>query len=121
MNRRSVALPLATALALAALAACSKDERQAIVVQKDRISVFNLTDAAWTDVDVWLNDHYRVQAAGLVPGQRLDIPIGVFIAGYGQRFDNRRQAPFGVEVDARRADGRPVRITWGRGRRGRQP
>jgi hypothetical protein len=53
----------------------------------------------------------------LLPGQRLDVPIGVFIAGWGQRFDPRKQSPFGVEVDAKGSDGKPVRLTWGKGRR----
>jgi hypothetical protein len=41
----------------------------------------------------------------------------VFIAGFGQRFDAKKQVPFGVEVDARGADGKPVRLIWGKGRR----
>jgi hypothetical protein len=97
--------------------ACSADQPRPIVVASDRISVVNMTGATWADVDVWLNDHYRAQAPQLLPGQRLDVQIGVFIAGWGQRFDRKKQAPFGVEVTAKGSDGRPVRLTWGKGRR----
>ena len=102
---------------LVAIAACSSDDRRPITVGQTRITVVNMTDTAWSDVDVWLNDHYRVQARALEPGQRLEIPIGVFIAGFGQRFDAKKQIPFGVEVDASGADGKPVRLIWGKGRR----
>lgn len=101
----------------AGLAACSDDEPQPIQVAPDRISVVNMTGDRWTGVEVWLNDHYRAQAPELLPGQRLDIPIDVFIAGFGQRFDRRKQAPFGVEVDAQGTGGAPVRLVWGKGRR----
>src|SRR5512135_500677 len=89
---------------------CSDVEKQSIVVASDRITVVNLSKQAWTDVDVWLNDYYRAQAPELLPGQRLDVPIGVFVAGFGQRLDPKKQSPFGVEVSARGADGKPVRL-----------
>jgi hypothetical protein len=108
---------LLTGLLLLACCGACQDDRQPIVVTNDKVTVTNLSDAAWTDVEVWLNDHYRVQAPALAPGQRLDVPIRVFIAGFGQRFDPKRQAPFGVEVDARDPQGKPVRLIWRQGRR----
>ncbi len=102
---------------VAGLAACSGEEPQPIVVRSDRISVINMTNVTWTGVDVWLNDHYRAQAQTLLPGQRLDVPIDVFIAGWAQRFDPKKQFPFGIEVTANGSDGKPVRLTWGKGRR----
>ena len=114
---RAAAAFLVIALVVVSLAGCSEEEKHPIVVTADRISVTNMTTATWTDVDVWLNDHYRAQARELLPGQRMDVPIGVFIAGFGQRFDVKKQAPAGIEVTARGSDGKPVRLTWGRGRR----
>ncbi len=99
------------------LVACSSEEPQPIVVRSDRISVMNMTGTTWTGVEVWLNDHYRVQAQTLLPEQRLDMPLDVFVAGFGQRFDPKKQSPFGVEVTAKGSDGKPVRLTWGKGRR----
>jgi hypothetical protein len=97
--------------------ACKGDERNPIQVGPERITVINLTDTAWREVEVWLNDHYRVQARELAAGQRLEVPIGVFVAGFGQRFDPKKQIPSGVEVDATGTDGRPVKLVWGKGRR----
>jgi hypothetical protein len=102
---------------LIVVAACKGDERREITVASDRITVVNMTDTAWSDVDVWLNDHYRAQARELAVGQRLEVPIDVFIAGFGQRFDKKKQIPFRVEVDATGANGKPVRVIWGKGRR----
>jgi hypothetical protein len=112
---------LASAILLAGLllgvSACTSEEPRPIRVATDRITVINLTDTAWRDVEVWLNDHYRVQARELAAGQRLDVPLTVFIAGFGQRFDPKKQIPFGIEVDAMGADGKPVKVVWGKGRR----
>jgi hypothetical protein len=102
---------------LVVVVGCKSDERRPITVASGRVTVTNMTATGWTDVEVWLNDHYRVQVRELTAGQRLDVPIGVFIAGFGQRFDAKKQVPFGVEVDARGADGKPVRLIWGKGRR----
>ncbi|MBI2835844.1 MAG: hypothetical protein HYX76_15605 [Acidobacteria bacterium] len=55
-------------------------------------------------------------APALAAEGRLDVPLGAFVAGFGQRFDPRRQKVTGVEVTAESASG-PVRLTWGAGRR----
>lgn len=104
-------------LLLAVLAGCSEEEKNPIIVQADRVTVINMTTAKWSGVEVWLNDHYRMQAEDLLPGQRLDLPIRTFIAGSAQYFDPKKQAPFGIEVTARGDDGKPVRLIWGKGRR----
>ena len=97
--------------------ACNKEEPNPVRVGTDRVTVINLTGTAWLNVDVWLNDHYRVQQRDVAPGQRLEIPLGVFVAAYGQKFDPKKQIPSGIEVDAVAADGKPVKIVWGKGRR----
>jgi hypothetical protein len=97
--------------------ACSDVQRQSIIVESGRISVVNVSDDPWTDVDVWLNDHYRMQARALAPGQRLVMPTRAFVAGFGQLFDPAKQSPYGIEVTAMGGDGKPVRLTWGERRR----
>ncbi len=107
------------ALAIAAAlgtGACQRP-RPAILVESFQVQVENQTGEKWTGVEVWLNDHYRVTARELEAGGRLVVPLDVFVAGFGQRFDRRRQAPFGIEVTARTASGREILIDWGKGRR----
>ena len=102
---------------LAGVQACNTERPNPVRVGTDRVTVINLTGTAWRDVNVWLNDHYRGQARELAPGQRLEIPLGVFVAAFGQRFDPKKQIPSGIEVAAIAADGKPIKIVWGRGRR----
>lgn len=96
---------------------CASDQRQAIKVEEGRVVVTNLTGSPWSDVTLWLNDYYRAQAPALAPNQRLDVPLDVFVAGWGQRFDRSRQSPAGIELTARGPDGRTMTLTWGTGRR----
>jgi hypothetical protein len=96
---------------------CRVDERQPILVSEGRVVVTNLTGTAWSNVDIWLNDYYRAQARSLAPEQRLEVPLNVFVAGFGQRFDPARQQPEGLELTARGARGEPITLRWGRGRR----
>jgi hypothetical protein len=103
------------AVAIAALASC-RATRDPIVVQHSTITVENQTRAEWTALEIWVNDHYRAMAPSLAAGGRLDVPLSVFVAGFGQRFDRNRQPVHGVEVTAKSAAG-DVRLIWGKGRR----
>lgn len=104
-------------LAALAAGACRTEPSPPIVVGDRRVSVHNRTSAAWTNLEIWVNDHYRATAGRLEPGGRLEVPLDAFVAGFGQRFDVRRQAVYGIEVTARDAAGRDVRLVWGKGRR----
>lgn len=100
-----------------ACAAACRPPLEPIVVQAGRIVVTNTSDESWRDVEVWLNDHYRVTTATLEPHGVLDAPLANFVAGFGQRFDVARQPVRGIEVTARTAGGVEVRHVWGEGRR----
>jgi hypothetical protein len=95
---------------------CRRDQREAIRVGEGRVVVTNLTGTRWTSVDVWLNQYYRAQTEALAPDQRLEVPLTVFVDGYGQRFKPHLQQAAGVEVTARGANGERIRLTWGNGR-----
>ena len=78
--------------------------------------VENQTNHEWTDVEIWVNDHYRVTRPRIDAGERFQAPLEAFVAGFGQRFDTARQSVRGVEVTAKSSDG-DVRLVWGEGRR----
>ncbi len=107
---------LVAALLLAA-AGCRSEAPEPIHVDRNQMTVDNRTSSDWTDVEIWVNDHYRVQAPRIEASQRLTVPMDAFVAGFGQRFDVKRQVVQGVELTARGSDGQPVRLVWGRGRR----
>jgi hypothetical protein len=103
-------------MALAA-AACRKPPAEPITFEGRAIVVANLTTEEWQNVEVWLNDHYRVTRSRMLPGERFSIPFSAFVAGFGQRFDAAAQPIRGVEVNALSPAGKPVRVVWGAGRR----
>jgi hypothetical protein len=88
-----------------------------IQVRANDVVVQNQTPLAWSNIEVWVNDHYRGVVASLSPGQVLNVPLDNLVAAYGQRFDVHRQAVYGVLVTARASDGSAVRFTWGKVRR----
>jgi hypothetical protein len=94
---------------------CQPDYRVPILVGEGRVVVTNMTGNAWSDVDVWLNDYYRAQVERLQPDQRLEVPLNVFVSGYGQRFQPHRQQVKSVEVKARGASGERITLSWGAG------
>lgn len=101
---------------IAAMTGACKEPPEPIQVHHRDLIVLNHTRQEWHDVEIWLNDHYRVIVRSMPPGQRMRVPYDTFVAGGGQRFDPAKQAPHGVEVTARTADGNDVVLVWGKGR-----
>lgn len=97
--------------------ACSEPERRPIRIEGRLLTVENLTGEAWENVEIWLNDHYRVTKPQMPAGERFGVPLDAFVAGFGQRFNPARQVVQGLEVTATTSGGKPVRIVWGEGRR----
>ena len=114
--QRDRAALLAAFVAACVLLGCQQ-QPEPVRVQANLLTVQNQTSQDWHGVEIWLNDHYRVTRSELLGGQRLDVPLDAFVAGFGQRFNNRLQAVTGIEVTARAPDGSAVRLVWGRGRR----
>jgi hypothetical protein len=102
---------------LAWVAGCGTPPAPPIAVSGGTLVVENQTGAEWQNVEVWLNDHYRVTKSVMPAGERFVIPLRAFVAGFGQRFDPVRQAVQGVEVTASTTDGAPVKLVLGKGRR----
>ncbi len=103
---------------LALLAAtCSTDRPADIVLEGQTLTVVNHSAEAWDNVEIWLNDHYRVTRSRMAPGERFGVPLDTFVEGFGRRFSPGRQVVQGVEVSATSASGQAVRLVWGEGRR----
>jgi menaquinone-dependent protoporphyrinogen IX oxidase len=97
--------------------ACSKETQPPLKVDGGLVTLDNRTSSDWTTVEIWVNDHYRVVVPTVLAGQRFTTRLDNFVAGFGQRFDNRHQSVFGIEVTAKSANGDAVKLTWGKGRR----
>jgi hypothetical protein len=99
-------------------AACHREiPPRPITVADNVVTVANATSEEWRGVEVWLNYHYRVTTPSMPAGQRLGIPLNVFVAGFGQRFDVRRQVVQTVQVKAKTPSGEPVDLMFGTGPR----
>jgi hypothetical protein len=103
-------------LVIAALAVCATacgGEKPGPVVVEDRVvRVHNESREQWTDVRIWLNDHYVAGTNVLEPDARLTVQQRDFVAGLGQKFDPSRQSPYGVLVTAKSPSG-DVKLVWG--------
>jgi hypothetical protein len=104
-------------VAMVLVAACSGEPPPAITVTAQAITVANQSQDVWENVEVWLNDHYRVTRSRMPPGERFSVPLSSFVAGFGQRFSPARQVVKGIEVTAKTGTGQPVTLVWGEGRR----
>jgi len=119
-GHRLAAAAGALVLAAAALfpgASCRDEPPEPITFVERAIVVQNLTADEWQNVEIWLNNHYRVTKSRMPPGERFSVPFSAFVAGFGQRFDAARQPIRGVEVNAAGPGGSKVRLVWGEGRR----
>ena len=117
-GRRLACRAVGCAAAIALFAAgCRTPPPEPITFVERAVVVANLTPDEWRNVEVWLNDHYRVTKSRMPPGERFNIPFSAFVAGFGQRFEAARQPIRGVEVTATAPGGRAVKLVWGRGRR----
>jgi hypothetical protein len=99
-----------------ALQACAS-QPPAITVEARAMTVQNQSREPWENVEIWLNDHYRVTRSRMPAGERFGVPLDAFVAGFGQRFVPGRQVVKGIEVTATTATGQAVRLVWGEGRR----
>ncbi|MCX6539506.1 MAG: hypothetical protein NT151_11335 [Acidobacteria bacterium] len=102
---------------VAGFASCYKEQPRPIIVANNVVTVQNLSSEEWRGVEVWLNYHYRVTKPSMPPGERLGIPLDVFVAGFGQRFDVRRQVVQTIQVKAKTTSGAPVDLMFGSGPR----
>lgn len=76
------------------------------------IKIENQTEQRWSDVRVYLNDHFVAGTPVLEPGGRFHVQQRDFVTAFGQRFDPTRQGPYGVLVTAG-TDGEDIQLVWG--------
>jgi hypothetical protein len=115
LARRTV-LGCAIVAALVLVAACTQPP-PAFRLDGSRLQIQNQTDRTWVDVEIWLNDHYRVQIRSLASRQIAVVPLDVFVAGYGQRFNPKKQVVYGIEVSVRNGAAREAVLVWGKGKK----
>jgi hypothetical protein len=93
------------ALWLAGCSAGSKPPQDPFQLEANRLTVDNQTSDRWSDVEIWLNNYYRVTVPFIAAGGRFQVPLNSFVAGYGQRFDFKRAQITDLRLTAKRSDG----------------
>jgi len=103
---------LIVALAIAATAAgCStKRPEEPLKLEGNLLTVDNRSSKEWTAVEIWLNTHYRVTTNSIPAGGRFQVPLDAFVAGFGQRFNFKRQQIVDLRLAAKLPDGTPLEL-----------
>jgi hypothetical protein len=81
-------------------------------LQLDRgiLTVDNRTPDDWKDVEIWINQYFRITVPSIAAGSRFQAPLNAFVSGYAQRFDVRHAIIKDLRLTAKHADGAPVVI-----------
>jgi hypothetical protein len=108
MPRALAVLSLAVASMLAA--ACYKPPPEPLQLEGNLLTVSNQTKTEWTHVEIWINQNYRMVTPSIPPGSRFQATLDTFVAGFGQRFDMRRQQIKDVKLVAKLPDGKPLEL-----------
>jgi hypothetical protein len=81
-------------------------------LQLDRgiLTVDNRSSDDWKDVEIWINQYYRVAVPKIAAGSRFQVPLDAFVSGYAQRFDVHHAVVKDLRLTAKQPDGKPISI-----------
>jgi len=104
------ALIVAVAIASAAAGCSTKRPEEPLKLEGNLLTVDNRSSKEWTAVEIWLNTHYRVTTNSIPAGGRFQVPLDAFVAGFGQRFNFKRQQIVDLRLAAKLPDGTPLEL-----------
>jgi len=102
----------AVALTLLVAGCSGPPEPRPLQLDGNRLTVNNRTATDWTGVEIWLNQHYRVTVPTIAAGSQFTVTLDAFVAGFGQRFNVKRQQLTDLRLAAKQPDGTPVEIRY---------
>ena len=91
-------------------AGCYKPPPEVLTLKGNLLTVDNRTRSDWTNVEVWLNTYYRITTKSIPAGGRVQAPLDMFVAGFGQRFNFNRMQVRALRLTAKLPDGRPLEV-----------
>ena len=107
--RARAAVAIAIVAALLTLAACGNQPTiEPFVLEGKRLTVNNLSNATWKDVEININRQYRVLVPEIAAGQRFDVTLDAFLDVYGNHFYYQKQQIRDVHLTAKVPGGAPV-------------
>src|SRR4029077_20982779 len=79
-------------------------------LDRNTLTVDNRTSDDWKDVEIWINQYFRVTVPTIAAGSRFQVPLNAFVSGWAQRFDARRLPIKDLRLTAKHPDGEPVAL-----------
>ena len=104
------ALVVAAALAAAVGVGCSKPPVDPLQLDRGILTVSNTTPDTWTNVEIWVNQQFRVTVPSIAANSRFQVPLGSFVEGFGRRFDFSRMQIRDLRLVAKTNGGAPVEL-----------
>ena len=105
-------LVVAIVCAAVGAAACVERTRPALNLDGTRLTIYNDTDETWSNVEVILNQHFRIQPKDIEPDGIVQAPLDIFVAGYGQRFNFKTMQITDLRLKAKRPNGEPIELRY---------
>src|SRR5262245_45995591 len=97
---------LAVLVVASACASCYQPLPEPMTLKGGTLTVDNRNKQNWTNVEVFLNTHYRMQFRDIPAGGRMQSPLNFFVAGFGQHFDFNKQQVRDLRMTAKLPDGK---------------
>jgi hypothetical protein len=104
------ALVAVLALAVASAAGCSKPPADPLQLDRGILTVSNDTADAWTNVEIWINQQFRVTVPAIDARSRFQVPLGSFVEGFGHRFEFGKMQIRDLRLTAKTDRGAPVEL-----------
>jgi hypothetical protein len=101
---------LAAALTATMAAACSKPTVDPLELDRGILTVSNTTPDTWTNVEIWVNQQFRVTVPSIAAQSRFQVPLNSFVEGFGRRFDFSRMQIRDLRLVAKTSRGAPVAL-----------
>ena len=102
----------AVAVAVALVGCSGPPAPPALQLDGNRLTVNNSTASDWSSVEIWINQVYRVTVPSIAAGSQFTVTLDAFVAGFGQRFNVKRQQLTDLRLAANEFDGTPVAIRY---------
>lgn len=97
-------------LLVACTAGCRRTVPPPLELDGQQLQISNDTDAAWQNVEVWVNRYFRATISRVPAHSRYRVPLNAFVSGYAQRFDFSHMQITAVRLTAKKDDGSIVEI-----------
>jgi hypothetical protein len=107
---RAIVLLAVAAMATLVSAGCYKAPEEAIKLEGNVLTVSNISNDEWTQVEIWINQQFRMVTPSIPPGKRFQATLDTFVTGFGHRFNFKSMQIKDVRLMAKLPDGKPVEL-----------